>query len=316
MNKNRIQSYMKIYDKLFASIKDKKISLLEIVKGNGEDIKLWYNYFKNAEIYGIYSQDAYNEEILNMRFNNKKFNIIIENGSYDLNSLIKFIKIYSNHLTNDGILLIQDIQSIKYLQILKDATPLNLHNFIETYDLREINNIYDDILYIINKNQLRQILPSKSMNVFENIYEIIFRKRKMNELILLNIGLNEENMKYMINYFEKSILFGIGMKNDIEEEIKSNNRVKLYLETSPYDINLESSNIKFDIIISHYETDINKIVFLINTYSKILNYNGILIMEDIDENNISKIKEMINPELKDIMETYKENNKNIIIINK
>ena len=120
----------------------------------------------------------------------------------------------------------------------------------------------------------------------------------------------------MISFFNKSILFGIGLKNNIADDIKSNNRIKLYLETSPYDINLESSNIKFNIIISNYEKDLNKIVFIINTYSKLLNNNGILIIEDIEEEYIPYIRANINQELKDIMETYKENNKNIIIINK
>ena len=135
-------------------------------------------------------------------------------------------------------------------------------------------------------------------------------------MILLNIGLNEDNIRYLINMFNKSILFGIGIKNDIAIDIKNNNRIKLYLETSPFDINLESSNIKFNVIICNNEREFDKIIFIINTYSKILNNNGILIIEDVNENDIPKIRENLNQELKDIMETYKENNKNIIIINK
>ena len=68
-------------------------------------------------------------------------------------------------------------------------------------------------------------------------------------------------------------------------------------------------------IILNYEKEIQKIIFIINTYSKILNKNGILIIEDVEEQDRPKIRENINQELKDIMETYKENNKNIIIIN-
>ena len=150
-----------------------------------------------------------------------------------------------------------------------------------------------------------------------NICEFLFKRRKENELILLNIGLNENMMNYLINYFNKSILFGIGIKEDIDEKIKNNNRIKLYLGTSPYNINLESSNIKFDIItISNDEIDIIKIVFLIDTYSMLLRENGLLIVENINENDIPNIKEMIKQELRDIMESYKENNKNILIINK
>ena len=134
-------------------------------------------------------------------------------------------------------------------------------------------------------------------------------------MILLNIGLNEDMIRYLLNTFNKSILFGIGIKQNVADDIKNNNRVKLYLGTSPFDINLESSNIKFNVIILNYEKEIQKIIFIINTYSKILNKNGILIIEDVEEQDIPKIRENINQELKDIMETYKENNKNIIIIN-
>jgi len=356
MEKN-INIYLNVYNKLFETIKDNKISLLEIVKNKNQS-NIWNNYFKNGEIYRICKEDAYNNDYILKNFNNKKFNIIIVNCSYDLDSLINFINIYSKLLNNIGILIIENIQSIRYLQILKNATPLDLHNFIEAYDLREINDTYDDILFIINKinnkpeeiinkleeiinkpeeiinkpeeiiNKLEEIINKpeeiinkpeeidNNSNLFMDIYEILFRRIKENELLLLNIGLNEERIKYLINYFNKSLLFGIGVKNDIDIEIKDNNRIKLYLGTSPFDINLESSNIKFDIIICNNENEIIKIIFIINTYSRILNKNGILIIEDVNENDIPKIKDNINNELKDIMETYKDGNKNIIIINK
>jgi len=357
MEKNRITSYMKIYDELFSSIKDNKLSLLEVVKDNGNDIEMWKKYFKNGEIYVINKDDAYNEEIILKRFNNKKFNIIIENGSYDIYTLIKFIKIYTELLTNNGILIIENLQSLKYVYILRNATPLIYHNYLQAFDLREINENYDDVLFVINKtNFIEEIkndifdndelnkellnnselsdeflnyvnnellikekekeIKIKNENPFNDIYNILFRKRKNDNLILLDIGLNEKNMKYLIDYFSNSLLFGIGIKKDIDVEIKKNNRIKLYLETSPYNINLESSNIKFDIIFSTNESNINNLIFLINTYIKILNENGILIIEDVNDNDIEKIKEMIDPEIKDITENYKKDNKNILIINK
>ena len=154
---DRFNSYINLYDKLFSSIKEKKISLLEIVNYKNNDNKSWKEYFKNGEIYEIYNTEAYNNDIIIKRFNKKKFNIIIENGSYDLNSLIKFIKIYTDYLTNNGILVIKNIQSIKYLQILKNATPIIYYRFIEAYDIREMYGIYDDVIYIINKSSNEEI---------------------------------------------------------------------------------------------------------------------------------------------------------------
>lgn len=311
MKKNLYQSYLNEYDILFTSIKDNKISLLEIVKEDNNDKNMWYDYFKNGEICTMNEKEAY-MSIIN---NNKKFNVIIENCSYDINNLIKFIKIYSELLTDDGILIIQNIQSIRYIELLKDAAPEHLRNFIEVYDLRERDDIYDDILFVIKKRKSERGDEELNIN-FKNIYNILFKRRKNEQLLLLNLGLNEIYMKYLINYFNNSLLFGIGVKNYIDNSLKNNDRIKLYLNTSPLDINLESSNIKFDIIISNNESDINKLIFIINTYSKTLNDNGLLIIEDVNENDIPKIKEMLNPELTDIIETYKEDSKNILIINK
>ena len=377
MEQEQLNPYINLYDKIFLSFKECKISLLEIVNYKNNDNKLWKDYFKNGEIYEINSIDAYNDEILSKRFNNKRFNIIIENGTYDLNSLIKFIKTYLNYLTYNGILLIKNIQSVRYIQVLKNATPLIYHKFIEAYDIREVYGKYDDVIYVINKssnevpnevlnevpnevpnevlnevpnevlnevlNEVTNEVPNEVLNEVPNevsievpnevsnevsiedtnkmtefniIYNLLFKRIRDEELILLNIGLNENIIKYLLNTFNKSVLIGIGLKNDIDNYIKNNNRVKLYLGTNPYDINLESSNIKFNVIISNNEKDKYKIIFLINTYSKLLNTNGIMIIEDVEENDISFIRDSINQELKDIMETYKENNKNIIIINK
>ena len=64
-----------------------------------------------------------------------------------------FINLYLNVLTDDGILIIEDVQSIEWLEILKNEVPENLKEFIEFYDLREIKNRYDDIVFVINKSK-------------------------------------------------------------------------------------------------------------------------------------------------------------------
>ena len=46
-------NYMTEYEKYFAPLKDKAISILELGVGNGTSLKIWHEYFKNANIYGI-----------------------------------------------------------------------------------------------------------------------------------------------------------------------------------------------------------------------------------------------------------------------
>ena len=63
-----------------------------------------------------------------------------------------FIKLYSQLLTDDGILIIEDVQGINWLHTLIDVTPDNLKQFIKMYDFRENKNRYDDIVFIIDKS--------------------------------------------------------------------------------------------------------------------------------------------------------------------
>ena len=54
-------------------------------------------------------------------------------------------------MTNDGILIIEDIQNINWISILKQEVPYELQPFIKVYDLRHIKNRYDDIIFTIDK---------------------------------------------------------------------------------------------------------------------------------------------------------------------
>jgi len=59
---------------------------------------------------------------------------------------------YSMLLENDGILIIEDIQDINYLEILKENTHPDLKPYIKTFDLRKNKNRYDDIVFVIDKS--------------------------------------------------------------------------------------------------------------------------------------------------------------------
>jgi hypothetical protein len=55
-------------------------------------------------------------------------------------------------LEDDGILIIEDVGDINYLEILKENTPPNLQPFIKTYDLRKNKGRFDDIVFVIDKS--------------------------------------------------------------------------------------------------------------------------------------------------------------------
>lgn len=174
-DKNNAHSYLETYESLFISKKDSATNILEIGIYHGGSIKLWYDYFQNAKVYGLDIMlikdvwpelknkeriilccfDAYQTEFFNnnMMSLQNQFDILIDDGPHTLESMIFFIKNYSKLLKDDGILIVEDIQDISWVDELRNHVPEHLKEFIEIYDLREKKNRYDDILFVINKNK-------------------------------------------------------------------------------------------------------------------------------------------------------------------
>lgn len=176
-DKNTIHSYLPLYQKLLISKKETAKNVLEVGILEGGSIKLWSDFFTNANIYGLdirdisvvwegikhnpkitlyVSTDAYNDDFFNTEFLNKniKFDFVLDDGPHTLESMIQFIKLYSQILTDDGILIIEDVQSYDWIDILKNEVPKDLEQFIKVYDLRENKGRYDDIVFTIDKSKV------------------------------------------------------------------------------------------------------------------------------------------------------------------
>jgi hypothetical protein len=99
------------------------------------------------------SIDAYHEYFFKLNFLNKniKCDFILDDGPHSLESMITFIKLYSQIMTDDGILIVEDVQSFDWIETLKVAVPEHLKLFIKIYDLRHIKGRYDDIVFTIDK---------------------------------------------------------------------------------------------------------------------------------------------------------------------
>ena len=180
-DKNTWHSYLPLYESLFSSKKNSATHILEIgigpfYKNNGGSINLWSKYFNNATIFAldiipfdavdisiinnpkIYlytASDAYDINFFTKTFINTqlKFDILLDDGPHTLESMITFIILYSNLLKDDGILVIEDVQDIQWIEIFKTVTPIHLKQYIEVYDRRNIKGRYDDIVFVINKSK-------------------------------------------------------------------------------------------------------------------------------------------------------------------
>jgi len=171
-DKNTTHSYLNTYETLFKPKKNSARNILEIGIQDGGSIKLWYDYFKNATIYGLDIRkikdiwpeiknktrikigcfDAYNENFVNNQIKplNIKFDVMIDDGPHTLESMIFFIKNYLPMLSDNGIFVIEDIPSIEWINILSNLVPENMKKCIRVYDLRKNKNRYDDILFTID----------------------------------------------------------------------------------------------------------------------------------------------------------------------
>ena len=171
-DKNTTHSYLELYQKLLIGKKETAKNVLEVGISQGGSIKLWSDFFTNATVHGIdvmdlnnvwdeiknkekialyTSTDAYNENFFNYLSKDVKYDFMLDDGPHSLESMKQFIRLYSRAMTDDGILIIEDVQSWDWLNILKNETPEDLKQFIKVYDLRPIKNRYDDIVFTIDK---------------------------------------------------------------------------------------------------------------------------------------------------------------------
>jgi hypothetical protein len=166
-DKNTDHSYISsVYENLLNDTQDTCLNVLEIGIDRYGSIQLWREYFSNATIYGVdiidlqeindekiklFKNDAYDINFVNSLPNN--FDLIIDDGPHTLDSMIKFLQYYQTKLNDNGILIVEDIQSIDWVEILKShILPENTENYT-VYDLRNIKGRSDDILLIIDKRK-------------------------------------------------------------------------------------------------------------------------------------------------------------------
>jgi hypothetical protein len=176
-DKGTTHSYLPLYETLLEPIKNNAKNVLEVGIGdfgikNGGSLLLWRKYFANATIYGIdilpinrvldelindktiklfCNSNAYDEGFILKNFKDISFDVLLDDGPHTLESQENFLKLYSPLLSENGILIIEDIQKIEWLEYLKNKTPEHLKQYVRTYDLRKNKGRYDDIVFTIDR---------------------------------------------------------------------------------------------------------------------------------------------------------------------
>jgi autotransporter strand-loop-strand O-heptosyltransferase len=98
-------NFTETYEKYFKSFKHKSINILEIGINDGSSLKMWYDYFPNATIYGVDINDKSN-------FSNEKVKCIVldQSKKEDLEEFVKNINISFDIIIDDGSHHISDQQ--------------------------------------------------------------------------------------------------------------------------------------------------------------------------------------------------------------
>lgn len=210
-DKGGTHSYIKTYSNLFDSIRDENLCILEIGVLYGSSVKMWKDYFANSKIVGVdiresclkYAENNIDIHILNAancnevcdKLNLYKFNIVIDDGSHQLNDQDTTFRCMTQYLTDEFIYIIEDIQNID-LAKSKFSDDFYKNYNIKFVDLRGEKGRYDDVLIIItNKIDITKInRGSNKKDYWEmkhiNQYEVNkeFDYSKMGELSYIKIA--------------------------------------------------------------------------------------------------------------------------------
>lgn len=170
-DKNTTHSYLEVYEPLFAPVRDTATHVLEL--GIGEyagSLRLFSKYFTKAEIHGIdvvsktprwgpvltdprvvlhTGINGYTTETLE-KLGDLTFDILIDDGPHTLESMLFVVRHYISRLKPGGVLIIEDVQDISWIDVLRAATPDAYKPYITIHDRRSIKGRYDDILFIVN----------------------------------------------------------------------------------------------------------------------------------------------------------------------
>ena len=163
-DKHTVHSYTEVYERLFAPMRAQCTAILEIGVQTGGSMRLWNGYFPSAIVYGIDTNlyqnqcrelaprvrliqaNAYTQECAST-FAPKSLDIVIDDGPHTLESMCQVIALYLPAVRPGGYLIIEDIQSLEWIPILRSQIPSGIEVTVE--DRRGIKGRYDDVLLIL-----------------------------------------------------------------------------------------------------------------------------------------------------------------------
>lgn len=176
-DKGSVHSYLPVYEKLLAPYRETALNVLEIGLFNGNSLRMWAEYFTKAIIDGIdcsltphdgmgdlrpllkdineglypdtyiHIFNAEDEQEVNKRFKEVKFDVIIEDAGHEINQQLNLYSIWKEYLAKDGVYIIEDVQDIDKDEHLFHSFRINRE--LSIIDARKEKGRYDDVLIVV-----------------------------------------------------------------------------------------------------------------------------------------------------------------------
>ncbi len=202
--------YTLFYENLFKNKRNEKLTIAELGILEGASLRMWQEYFPNADIHGFEYNDSFINNFKNnydnsritlskinvndvssitSAFNDITYDIIIEDTTHQFEDQIRVIENVYNHLKPGGILIIEDIfKSYKeqdYIDKLVDVLPqFQDYYFVELDHNNKNSTGWDnDKLFVLvksgaepifkNENKITIITPSYRVTNLPKLKESI-----------------------------------------------------------------------------------------------------------------------------------------------
>ena len=194
----------KFYEIYFKEFKKQKFNLLEIGAWKGASLAAFNKYFKNANIYGLdrnFKLEYKSKRInflncdtknlkdlkkLEKKIKDKRFKVIIDDGSHFLSDIIHNLKFFFKFLDSQGLYIIEDYKHPEYYASLNDTKnkELFISQLIEKLKKKELFKSEllsekDQKILIKEIDSVffhKGIMEDKKIN--HNVSDIVFLKKK------------------------------------------------------------------------------------------------------------------------------------------
>ena len=169
-DKDTQHTYIEVYEEILRPYRG-LVSVLEIGLFSGQSLRMWEQYFDQGSVYGIdcsdqpvggmqdlrpmiaegthniIIMDGTSKEDIEKNFKGIMFDVIIDDGSHNLEHQLESYKHFKSHIAKGGIYIIEDIQDIDSSR--PEFENIDSEKNVTILDRRHLKNRYDDVMVII-----------------------------------------------------------------------------------------------------------------------------------------------------------------------